>query len=145
MNIDDFLFLIPVVFIVFIILWLGWRLHRAWNNFLFWVRRKRGRKGELEAIKLLKSEGFEVLETQVTYQGSVWVDNDELSYDIRPDLIVQKNGEKFLAEIKTGRAAEPSDRNTRRQLREYAAVAGDDSVVLVDATKGNVQLIRFEE
>ena len=86
-----------------------------------------------------------MLETQVTYQGSVWVDNDELSYDIRPDLIVQKNGEKFLAEIKTGRAAEPSDRNTRRQLREYAAVAGDDSVVLVDATKGNVQLIRFEE
>ena len=42
-----------IVFII-LILYLGWRIRKAWKNFLFYLVKRKGRKGEGFAVKLLK-------------------------------------------------------------------------------------------
>jgi len=50
-----------LVFVLFI-LYLGWRIRRAWKNFLFYLIKRKGRKGEGIAINLLKKEGYEIID-----------------------------------------------------------------------------------
>ena len=100
-------------------MWLGWRIRKAWKNFLFSRIRRRGQLGEENAIKILKKSGYEVVQSQVSFPGYMFVDDLKQDFDVRPDFIVEKDGLKYLAEVKTGDAALTKNRGTRRQLLEY--------------------------
>ncbi len=140
---DFYLILITGSFIVLFILWLGWRLRIAWKNFLFSLVRRRGRIGEDIAINLLKKNGYEIVQSQVPLKGSFIVDGKPMDFNVRVDYLVERNGVKYLAEVKTGNAADPKNIGTRRQLFEYAALSWSEQVLLVDSTSKKVTVIGF--
>ena len=113
--------------------------------FLFSLRKRRGKRGETKAIKLLEKHGYQIIQSQVTLPGYLYVDDDRLDFDIRPDYLVERDGVQYLAEVKTGNSAKVVNRSTRRQLFEYARLGSTDTIVLVDATTGTVSEIRFED
>ena len=130
---------IAVVFFV----WFGWRLRLAWKNFLFGRRRRRGAKGELDAVSLLHGYGYNVKESQVSIKGYLNIDGTLSDFEVRPDFLVEKDGVSYLAEVKTGKSAEPSNRITRRQLREYSMLHGGGVALLVDPGEEKVMKISF--
>ena len=131
-----------VVFVV-LILYLGWRIRRAWRNFLFYLLKRKGRKGEGIAVKLLNKEGYEIIEEQVFFSGFLFEDNQKVEYLVKPDFLVKKNGEKFIAEVKTGASALIQNRNTRRQILEYSHLSQNKTVLLVDIENKKIKKIDF--
>ena len=136
--------ILSIILIVFF-MWLGWRLRLWWKNILFSRLRRRGQQGEAEALKILERYGYKIIQSQLSLPGHIFIDDDKQDFDVRPDYLVEKGGVQYLAEVKTGKAARSASRETRRQLFEYAALGNSDTVILVDATKGTLNKIRFEQ
>lgn len=121
---------------------------RKWNA---WRGSKRARKrgaravrGERRAEKLLESHGYEILERQLRTAWTIECDDGEHEFDLRADLLVQRDGREFIAEVKTGDAA-PDLRNasTRRQLLEYAVAYNSPTILLVDVESRRIQEVYF--
>ena len=137
--------LILITCLVIFFIWLGWKIRLWWKNFLFMLVRKRGKKGERTSIQLLEKNGYTVLDEQIKLNGYFYI-NDELNeFDLRPDLLVEKDGVQYIAEIKTGEVANPSNRNTRRQLHEYSYYSNQDVVLLVDPIKKSIKRLSFKQ
>ena len=134
---------IAAILAVVFVLWIGWKLRLSWQNFLFWLSRRRGSKGESSAIRLLHKSGFDIVSSQVPLTGSISVNGEQVGFDVRPDFLVERNGIQYLAEVKTGKAASPRNRDTRRQLLEYVTLGKTDTILLVDATAGKIIEISF--
>ena len=128
---------------VLLILYLGWRIRRAWKNFLFFLIKRKGRKGEGIAVKLLNQEGYEIIDKQITFPGFLFENNKKIEFLVKPDFIVEKNGEKFIAEVKTGAVALIQNRNTRRQILEYSHLNQNKTVLLVDIENRKIKKIDF--
>ena len=129
---DNLPFLIFIACLVIFFIWLGWKIRLWWKNFLFMLVRNRGKKGERSSINLLEKNGYKVLDEQIKLNGYFFIDDELNEFDLRPDLLVEKDGIEYIAEIKTGEVANPSNRNTRRQLQEYSYYGNQDVVLLVD-------------
>ena len=134
---------IIIIIIVIFLLYIGWKVRRAYKNFLFFLLKKRGRKGEIYAKKLLKRNGYKILSAHHKMQGYLYENGERVSYEVRPDYLVSKNDIKYIAEVKTGLAAFIEDRNTRRQLLEYSKLFNSNKVLLVDTTRNRVRIIEF--
>lgn len=141
-NLLSFLLIISSI-ILFI--WLGWKIRLWWKNFLFMLLRKRGKKGEQNSIMLLEKNGYRIIEEQMKLNGSFFVDDALSKFDLRPDLLVEKDGVKYIAEVKTGDVASPFNRNTRRQLHEYSFYSNNDIILLVDPIKKSIKKISFKK
>lgn len=102
-------------------------------------------QGEGAAEVLLQAEGFRVLDRQVTAEGSLQINGEDIGFTVRLDLLVEREGCAYIAEVKTGSLApDPMFPATRRQLREYAALLPDHGVLLVDMESGTVTEVAFE-
>ena len=133
-----------LTFLAFItLLWMGWKTNNLLKIFLFWWQRKRGKLGEIKAKKILKKYGYTIIETQRTIRGSMYIDDQPADFYIRPDYIVEKNNIQYIAEVKTGKSAFATNRTTRRQMYEYAALTGTKTIILVDSSRGTVMKVRF--
>ena len=141
-NLLSFLLIISSI-ILFI--WLGWKIRLWWKNFLFMLLRKRGKKGEQNSIMLLEKNGYRIIEEQMKLNGYFFVDDALSKFDLRPDLLVEKDGVKYIAEVKTGDVASPFNRNTRRQLHEYSFYSNNDIILLVDPIKKSIKKISFKK
>ena len=89
---DNLAGLILVIAAIVFFLWLGWKLRLAWKNFLFSMRMRRGRRGETNAIELLEKHGYQIVQSQVTLPGHLYIDDVRLEFDIRPDYLVERDG-----------------------------------------------------
>jgi hypothetical protein len=76
--------------------------------------------------------------------GHFFIDDAFKEFDLRPDLLVEKDGARYIAEIKTGEVANPNNRNTRRQLHEYSYYGGHDIVLLVDPIRKSIKRLSFQ-
>ena len=142
---NNLLFAILITFLIIFFIWLGWKIRLWWKNFLFMLSRKRGKKGEMTAIKLLEKKGFKILNEQINLNGYFFINGSLKKFDLRPDLLVEKNGVEYIAEIKTGEVADPSNINTRRQLHEYSYYGNQDVVLLVDPFKKSIKELSFKK
>ena len=107
-------------------------------------RGQRARAGEEDAERLLRRQGFRIVDRQVQGHGHIYVDGEALDIRVRVDLIVKRRGRRYVAEVKTGATApDPTLPATRRQLREYAALFPDHGLLLVDAEAGTVHRVEF--
>ncbi len=111
------------------------------------VARRRARvalAGEASAERLLARAGFTVVDRQVAHTWEVAIDDDVHEAALRCDFVVDRDGERWVAEVKTGDLA-PSlaTAATRRQLLEYQVAYAAAGVALVDATAGVVHEVRF--
>ena len=126
-----------------LILYLGWRIRKAWKNFLFYLIKRKGRKGEGIAVKLLNKAGYEILDEQVSFPGFLFENNNKVEYLVKPDFLVEKDGEKYIAEVKTGASALIQNRNTRRQILEYSHLNQNKTVLLIDIESKKIKKIDF--
>ena len=58
--------------------------------------------------------------------------------------MVKRRRRKYAVEVKTGKSADPSHRNTRRQLLEYAKTYAVDGLLLLDADTERLYHVRFD-
>jgi len=84
------------------------------------------------------------LQEQIKLSGHIFIDDSLEKFELRPDFLIEKEGVQYIAEIKTGESANPSNRNTRRQLHEYSYYSGYDVILLVDPTKNLIIRVSFK-
>ena len=132
-----------LIIFVILILYLGWRIRKAWKNFLFYLIKRKGRKGEGIAVKLLNKAGYEIIDEQVSFSGFLFENNNKVEYLVKPDFLVEKDGEKYIAEVKTGASALIQNRNTRRQILEYSHLNQNKTVLLINIESIKIKKIDF--
>lgn len=107
-------------------------------------RQRVARRGESAAEVLLAELGYEVVDRQVHQPWTVTVDGHEHTVAARLDLLVERGGLCYAAEVKTGsRAPDPTRPTTRRQLLEYQLLFDVDGVLLVDMEAGVVHTVEL--
>src|SRR5690606_14201434 len=104
-----------------VVAWLTLRAHHRLDT----RRRRRRAHGaataEKDAVALLQSHGYRVLQTQVEQLWQVRRGTDTIQVRLRADARVSRNGRQFIAEVKSGSlSANVRHGPTRRQLLEYA-------------------------
>lgn len=126
-----------------VVLWSA--LRRWWRRARMRARFERGAEGEREAAALLTAAGFAIEGAEVVHRYPVFVDGDPVTIELRADYLVRRGGARFVAEVKTGRAAPRIETaTTRRQLLEYQHAFDVEGVLLVDADAGAIHLVAFE-
>lgn len=109
-------------------------------------RQVRALAGETEAEQLLEAHGYAIEERQITLPWELWIDGEPREVRSRADLLVSRDGLRFVAEVKTGsRAPDPTRPATRRQLLEYAMVFPVAGVLLVDVGAGCIHEVHWED
>lgn len=139
MRLDPLLLLVLLLLLLAAALALGWwRAARRWSR----ASRRRNalaQRGEEAALRLLEAEGYEILDRQVPAFWTMVVDGEPVDVHVRADFWVARGERRYVAEVKTGRAApDPTLPATRRQLLEYQIAFEPDGLLLVDAEEGRV-------
>ncbi len=130
-NLEIFLLIILILFF----LYLGWKIRKIYKNFIFYLFKVRGRNAEKKAIKILKKNGYQILNKQPIAKGYLYQNKKQISFIVRPDFRVSKNNIVYIAEVKSGMSASIQDIGTRRQLLEYSIVFNSNKLILVDTKK----------
>ena len=138
-NLEIFLLIILILSFIY----LGWKIKEIYKNIKFYLYKRNGKKAEKKAIKLLKKNGYTIESFQTTAKGKLLQDNEIVNFFIRADLIVSKDKKKFIAEVKSGKAASIEEINTRRQLLEYSKVFNNKNLILIDTEKNKIKKIEF--
>ena len=108
------------------------------------LRMQRAARGEARAPAWLEAHGYTVLGAQVAVEHPVQVDDRVVTVALRADYLAEKDGARFVVEVKTGALAPRIETSaTRRQILEYRIAFDVDGVVLVDAETGNVHEVTF--
>ncbi len=117
----------------------------AWRG--SWRARRRARRalrGEDVAATLLEDAGFRLIARQPCTSWAPLVDGQPHNIELRADYLVEANGERFVAEVKTGGLAPNlATAATRRQLLEYHVAFAADGVLLVCPERGTIQRVEF--
>ena len=116
-----------------------------WRTFILARRFRIGREAESDALVLAKKRGYRILGCQVERTFVVVAGTERREVTVRADMMVEKRGRRYVAEVKSGKTApDPTSRATRRQLFEYAHVFEADGLLLFDMTAGRIREVRFE-
>lgn len=108
------------------------------------VARAAGADGELRAEPLLRAQGYAVVARQAPLSYEVAVDGEPFEIALRADFLLERDGRRYVAEVKTGRLAPRLETSaTRRQLLEYRLAFDVDGVLLVDVDAGRVHSLEF--
>jgi hypothetical protein len=121
---------------------------RRWRSWQASTRAQRQARrsiaGEIEAERLLSSLGYRVLARQVCLEWAIACDGEDHVVELRADLLVERRGRRYVAEVKTGLSAPLlTNAATRRQLLEYCVAYDVESVLLVDVEEDRVCEISF--
>lgn len=136
-------FIVCVVGVVLLVLLV--RAFSAWRRSrrARW-RSRRAVEGELRAAGWLAEHGYRVLGAQVETEHAVHIDGSPVLVGLRADYIVERDGHRFVVDVKTGSQAPRIETSaTRRQLLEYRVAFDVDGVLLVDAEAGRIHTVTF--
>jgi hypothetical protein len=125
-------------------LWLA-RALRRWSASRTARRRAaRAVAGEDGAAELLADAGYTIVARQARLVWSPAVDGEPHPIELRADYLVERGGERLVAEVKTGPVAPSLDTAaTRRQLLEYRVAFAVDAVLLVCPERGAIYRVDF--
>jgi hypothetical protein len=108
------------------------------------IRMDRAVRGEERAGAWLEDLGYAILGAQVVAEHPVQVDDRTVTITLRADYLVERDGARYVVEVKTGALAPRIETSaTRRQMLEYRIAFDVDGVLLVDAETGKVHEVRF--
>lgn len=122
-----------------------------------WLRRWRGSArarrraaraiaGEDGAAELLQRAGYRIVARQATARWAPLLDGEPYETEVRADYLVEADGERLVAEVKTGdEAPRLATAATRRQLLEYLVAFDADGVLLVCPEHGSRGVIHRVE
>jgi len=131
---------IAVLLVVALVLAVRRRLrsHRARR------RARRAIAAETAAEGLLVRHGYAIVDRQVRITWTPLLDGEPVPTELRVDLLVEKDGERLAAEVKSGTEAPRLETAaTRRQLLEYRVAFAVDGVLLVEPAAGLVRRVDF--
>ena len=135
---------LPVLLLLTVGLRAGIRLSRRILAHRSARARRVGATGARRALALLRREGWTLLEAEVHREGVIEVDGRLESFVVRADALVERRGTVWVAEAKGGEdCSSVRHRATRRQLLEYAHAFDAEGVLLVDARRGRIHVVRF--
>ena len=137
--------LVAAVLVVLLALALfGWWRARGRVGRANRARGRRARRAESDAERWLEGQGYAVLERQVTCRWDLAVDGERRQVSCRADLLLERGGRVFVADVKTGEAA-PNPRlpATRRQLLEYLLAFAADGALVVDMRRRRIREVSF--
>ena len=143
LDLNNLIHKIIIIVLIVLLLYLGWKIRNIYKSFIFYLYKKRGRKSERKAIKLLIKKGYKVINQQLTTKGYLYENGNKVDYKVRPDFMVTKDKVTYVAEIKTGLSASIETISTRRQLLEYSKLFNSSKVILVDISKKEIKVIEF--
>jgi len=124
--------------------WVALRVRKWFADFTMKRRFAKGARAEEDAVTLLEEHGYSILDGQASDENVFLVDGEETSSAVRADYIAEKDGQRFVVEVKSGDSApSPTHSATRRQLLEYEHVFRPDGLILADMTAGVLKLIEF--
>ena len=125
----------------------GW-LSRWWGQFAQRRARQRvqsrAQDAEASAAALVQREGFQVLGRQVPGEYVFEVDGAQQVASLRADLLVERNGCRYVVEVKSGGPADIGFAATRRQLLDYYLHFSVDGVLLADMRAGVLRRVEFD-
>lgn len=103
-----------------------------------------GARAEKDAVTLLERHGYAILEGQASGKNVFLVDGEQTVSAVRADYIAEKEGRRFVVEVKSGESApSPTNAATRRQLLEYEHVFRPDGLILADMHEEKLKRIEF--
>ena len=143
LDLNNLIHKIIIIVLIILLLYLGWKIRNIYKSFIFYLYKKRGRKSERKAIKLLIKNGYKVINQQLTTKGYLYENGNRVDFKVRPDFMVVKDKVTYVAEIKTGLSASIETISTRRQLLEYSKLFNSSKVILVDISKKEIKVIEF--
>ena len=124
--------------------WLALRVRKWLVDFKMKRRFAKGAEAEKDAVALLERHGYSILDRQASGENVFLVDGEETSSAVRADYITEKDGQRFVVEVKSGESApSPTHPATRRQLLEYEHVFRPAGLILADMTAGVLKRIEF--
>lgn len=138
--------LLAVGLLLVAVLWIAWWWERTRASRGSRARWRVASAGEAKARGLLEKNGYTLVDEQRVVDWTLWVNGEPVEVRSRADGVVERDGLRFVAEVKTGQVA-PNPRNpaTRRQLLEYLHVFEVDGVLLVDMVEERILEVRFTE
>lgn len=143
LDLNNLIHKIIIIVLIVLLLYLGWKIRNIYKSFIFYLYKKRGRKSERKAIKLLIKKGYKIINQQLTTKGYLYENGNKVDFKVRPDFMVIKDKVTYVAEIKTGLSASIETISTRRQLLEYSKLFNSSKVILVDISKKEIKVIEF--
>ncbi len=124
-----------VLITLFFMRWASRRLGRR--------NRARGMRAERRAVKLLRKNGFRLLSPKPVFCSELIVNDQPESYEITPDLLVEKDDQVYVVEVKRYRDnGGVSNAGTRRQVLEYLH-ATDYPCLLVRMPEGVIDVVEL--
>lgn len=125
-------------------IWLAFRVRRRLGRRSRVRRAARALRAERLAAGVLEACGYEVIGRQVRQSWGLCADDEDVKFTLIADYLVERRGQRWVAEVKTGdRALDLRYGPTRRQLLEYREAFAVDGVLLVDAERQTVRSVRF--
>jgi len=98
-----------------------------------------------EAEAFLKKKGYKIIGKQKRADVITYIDGKPNLGFVQADFIVEKNGKKFVAEVKAGEmVSDPNEPSTRRQLLEYKFAYKPYGILLVNMLDKSIHHIDFE-
>jgi hypothetical protein len=98
-----------------------------------------------EAEALLKKRGFRIIDKQKRADVITYIDGKPNLGYVQADLIVEKDGKRYVAEVKAGQlVSDPTEPSTRRQLLEYKFAYEPYGILLVNMLDRTIHKIDFE-
>ncbi|MEZ4360861.1 MAG: hypothetical protein R3B48_11830 [Kofleriaceae bacterium] len=108
-------------------------------------RVRHGFAGQAKAGQLLARAGYAVVDGQPRVAWVTRQDGVARAVELRADYLVERRGVRYVAEVKTGDAADAvANSATRRQLLEYQLAFEVAGVLLVCPDRGAIHHIEFE-
>lgn len=108
------------------------------------MRIARGVKKEKDAKNVLRKLGYDVVSEQAEYNHSFKVNGKTITVPVRIDYLVRRNGKNYVVEVKSGEKANSMyNKDTRRQVLEYAFVVPSDGIFLLDMESKKLMKVEF--
>ena len=127
-------------------IWLALAVRHRLDGLSRELRVARALRAEREAALLLETNGYVLRGRQVRRTWSVLAEAHEVEFTLIADYLVERNGQRWVAEVKTGeRSLDLRHGPTRRQMLEYRQAFDVDGVLLVDAEGQQITRVRFRE
>lgn len=110
------------------------------------VRQRAARKAESQAERLLERYGFKILDRQLVISWLLEVDGESEEVTSRVDLLVERGGKVYVADVKSGeQAPDPRRPATRRQMLEYLLAFDADGALVVDMSCRKIRSVAFPD
>ncbi|MEW6172142.1 MAG: hypothetical protein AB1510_03620 [Bacillota bacterium] len=124
-------------------IYLFWRLAKARRRHISRRRAMLARRGEDRARHFLERAGYNIVGLQEKVPIKITIDGETHASYVKADAIVTRGGYRYVAEVKTGKAALPQPL-LRRQLLEYFLAFKAGGMLLVNGDTGKISRVEID-